>query len=691
MTIITRNSHVNRPTLLAVAVALSVASLAAQSAEQDAHLPTIEVVGQSDEDAARQPGSVTLVDKEQLELMQPRSTEDALRRVPGIAVKSEEETAVVVNIGVRGLPADSTKTLILEDGVPVAPGLFVGNGRYYNPRIQRMDSIEVLKGAASLRYGPSTIGGVINYITKTPEEGAALSVRSGSWNTREATLELGGASPSNEAVFGAVVTKAESDGFMDKGYEMTDIMLKTGMAVGKDQWLGIKFTDYANEANISYRGLFLEDYEAGADYNPAPDDYFLTGRRGLDLNHEWDINQNLRLNTLVYWSETFRDYWRYNTDNAASATAGRWVYNDTLNGNNRAFDRVGAETRLFITHTTFGIQNEAEIGLRYLTEEMHDQTIAATRLQDRTGTISRDRIDSAESMALFVQNRFMITDALAVTPGVRVEQYEQQREDLRQNIGSNTADTENTEVLPGVGVTWQMTSAAQLFGGVYKAFSPAENGVALDGLTDQELEAERSTNIEVGVRGGLGGFRYEAAAFQMDFTNQIVAGNSNPLLSQTNAGKTLHRGLELAAGYQFDSGVFLDSNVTYVPTSEYRSGDDKGNRIVYSPEVLANLAVGYATGSLKTELSANHTGSQYGSSDNRKEISGDSGGIGGIWGGEIDAYTTLNLNAQYQVTRQLAVSSSVKNLTDERYISGLRQGIYVGAERSVDVGLRYQF
>ena len=687
-----RNNRMNRPTLLAVAVALSAAALASQAEEQQVRLPTINVVGQDEADVARQPGSVTVIDKEQLEILQPRSTEDALRRVPGIAIKGEEETAVVVNIGVRGLPADSSKTLILEDGVPVAPGLFVGNGRYFNPRIQRMESIEVLKGAASLRYGPSTIGGVINYITKTPEEGAALSVRTGSWNTHEATLEVGGASPSKDAVFGAVITKAESDGFMDKGYDMTDIMLKSGLAIGNDQWLGIKFTDHRNDANISYRGLLLDAYNAGADYNPAPDDYFLTGRRGLDLNHEWDINQNLRLNTLVYWSETFRDYWRYGVDNAATTAAGRWVYTDSLNGNNRKFDRVGAETRLFVTHNSFGIQNEAEIGLRYLTEEMKDQTISATRLQDRTGTITRDRIDTAETVALFVQNRFMLSDALAVTPGVRVEHYQQEREDLRQDKGSNTADTENTEVLPGVGVTWQLSPAAQLFGGVYKAFSPAENGVALDGLTDQELEAERSTNIEIGVRGGQGGFRYEAAAFQMDFTNQIVAGNSNPLLSQTNAGKTLHQGMELAAGYMLNNGFYVDGNLTYIPTSEYRSGDDKGNRIVYSPEVLANLALGYSTGSLKTELSANHTGSQYASSDNRKPIGGTGAdGLGGIWGGEIDAYTTLNLNAQYQVGAQLTVSGSVKNLTDERYISGLRQGIYVGPERSFDIGLRYQF
>ncbi|MCR6651829.1 MAG: TonB-dependent receptor plug domain-containing protein [Cellvibrionaceae bacterium] len=148
----------------------------------------VVVVGTGEGDAERQPGAVSFVTAEDLTLQQPRSTEEALRTVPGVTIKPEEESAIVANIGVRGLSSADYKTLILEDGVPIAPGLFVGNGRYYNPRVQRMESIEVLKGAASLRYGPSTIGGVINYITKDPEDGAALSLRTGSFNTHEPPL-----------------------------------------------------------------------------------------------------------------------------------------------------------------------------------------------------------------------------------------------------------------------------------------------------------------------------------------------------------------------------------------------------------------------------------------------------------------------------------------------------------------------
>ena len=107
------------------------------------------------------PGAVHEVTLEEIEQIQPRSTEDLIRRVPGIYIKREEDSAVVTNFGIRGIPADQYKTTVLEDGIPIQPGIFVGNQRYYNPRVQRMKGVELLTGASALRYGPASSGGVI--------------------------------------------------------------------------------------------------------------------------------------------------------------------------------------------------------------------------------------------------------------------------------------------------------------------------------------------------------------------------------------------------------------------------------------------------------------------------------------------------------------------------------------------------
>lgn len=677
-----------------LAAAISVALLpAATQAETEtlgwaaqSYIPVIEVIGRSENSVARQTGTVIVIQLEDLEIMLPLSTEDALRRLPGINAKSEEETAIVSNIGIRGLAASEAKSLVLEDGVPVAPGLFIGNDRYFNPRIQRVERIEVLKGSASLRYGPSTIGGVVNFLTKTPEDGLLLSARLGSFDTREVMMELGGRSPSGEASGGIVATHARSDGFLDRGYEMTDVMAKAGLEIGERQSLGFKFSHYENDANISYRGHLLGEYLAGATNNPAPDDYYLTDRKAFDVNHRLDLADRTTLKSVVYWSEMTRDYWRYDVDTPASNAAGRWVYRDTLTGNNRSFERYGAETRLSHGHALFGLENEVEIGLRALREESNDTRIRATRASDRTGVNDRHIVDSASSVAAYVQNRLEVNDRFAVTPGLRLESYDQKRVILTDN--NATASTSNTEFMPGVGATFWVTPSAQLYGGVYRAFSPASNGVALDGLTDQRLEAERSTNMELGIRGLNGDFSYELVAFRMDFSNQVVTGNSDPNLSQSNAGETLHQGAELALGYEIAGGFGISGNVTWVPTSRFETGDNRGNRIPYSPKLMANLGVDYRIGALRAGLFAHHRGEQFGEETNRVDIPDNA--AGGIWGGLMPAYTVFDATAQYQFSSQLTLFGAVKNLADKRYITGLRQGIYIGPERSFEVGLRYR-
>ena len=688
------------PNKLAIAFALSAMPLAVLAGEvadmgdddgaQRSSSPRIEVIrikGDQLSHAHIETGTVNLINLAQIDAIQPLSTEDVLRRVPGINIKGEEESSIVANFGLRGLSASESKSLVLEDGVPVAPGLFIGNDRYFNPRIQRMDGIEILKGSASLRYGPSTIGGVVNYITKTPDDGVQLSGRVGSFNLREVGIEAGGKNASGDAYAGVIATHAKSDGFMDKGYEMSDVMVKAGTAIGDNQRVGVKFSFHENDANISYRGLLLNDYLAGERYNPAPDDWYLQDRKAFDLNHELTISDSATLKTLVYWSDVSRDYWRYNVDTAASNEAGRWVYTDALTGNNRSFERVGIETRLSLAHTLGELAADTEFGFRLMREESNDTRIRATREQDRTGTNDRHRVDSADSIAAYVQSRIELTEQLAVTPGVRVESYDQKRVFITQE--NATAKTSNTEVLPGVGLTYELSDSAQLYGGVYRAFSPATNGVALDGLTDQNLDGERSTNYEVGIRGSQGALSYEVAAFAMDFSNQVVTGNTDPNLSQSNAGKTEHKGMEFALGYEFGAGFSMDTNATWIPTSKFTTGDNKDNRLPYAPKFLANIGLNYSADKLKAALTAHHRGEQYGDPTNQVDLP--TGAAGGIWGGLLPAYTVLDFTAQYSVYDGFTVFGAVKNITDKQYIAGLRQGIYVGPERSFEVGFRYRF
>jgi Fe(3+) dicitrate transport protein len=210
------------------------------------------------------------------------------------------------------------------------------------------------------------------------------------------------------------------------------------------------------------------------------------------------------------------------------------------------------------------------------------------------------------------------------------------------------------------------------------------------GAADTPTDAEKSVNIEVGLRGGTGPLSYSATVFQMDFSNQVDPGVSG--IRAPNEGGAMHRGLETAIGYDFGNGLRLDGNVTWIPQADYREDRPgealKGNRLAYSPERMANIALAYETGPLQAALLFNHTGEQFGDGMNRRELTT---GSSGTWGGLIPSYSTIDLTTSVALSERLSVSGAVKNLTDAHYIAGLRQGIYVGAERSYELGMRYRF
>ncbi|MFM2396047.1 MAG: hypothetical protein RLZZ434_629 [Pseudomonadota bacterium] len=653
------------------------------------NLPRINVIGNDEQAISKLPGSVAVIEKEDLALKQPLSTQDALKAVPGIVIREEEGYGFIPNIGMRGLnPNRSQKLLVLEDGVPVAPGLFLANESYYSPRIERMQSIEVLKGAAGLRYGPTTIGGVINYKTKDPQDGVKLTAKTGSHGYGLLGLDAGGVSESADTIAGISVVTSRGDGFRHNGFDMTDLVLKGGRQINENQWLSAKFTHYDNDVNTSYVGLRKNEYRNNPDKNPAPNDYFITDRQSFDINHEWHIRSAIKLSTLMYWTQLSRDFWRRDVK-LANAEGTTFFPCDTslapneycMTGRKRDFEMMGVDSRLFIEHSSFGLKNETEIGVRLHSDHMNNLTVRSkVDPNARTGDPTDNVTEKAIGLALYVQNRFELTQHLALTPGLRMEKYQQKRAIYEQsNVPKNiTGTAKNTEFMPGLGATWQVMPQGQVFAGAFKGFSPAMTTSAIrDNGVDQELDAERSINYELGLRGAMQKLSYEATAFHMDFDNQIINQSLSGGVDRANGGKTLNQGLEFALAYDIGSGWQIDGNGTYVATAEFKNAalGPKGNRLPYAPELTANLNIGYKVGELKLNLGAYHVSSQYADAANTV-IETDDGTKG-----KIAAYTVFNLNANYTFDKHLSLFASVRNLANKNYIASRNpDGIFPGVE-----------
>lgn len=137
-------------------------------------LPDVVVTAtRTEKNINKVPASVTILQGEDLQERHQDNLGDALRIVPGVQFDSYGSGAGYSNtLRMNG----SNNVLFMVDGITM-------NATGVNPPLTMMrnmdgiDRVEVVRGAASTLYGSGAIGGVINMITRVPDEGMRTTVR----------------------------------------------------------------------------------------------------------------------------------------------------------------------------------------------------------------------------------------------------------------------------------------------------------------------------------------------------------------------------------------------------------------------------------------------------------------------------------------------------------------------------------
>ena len=160
-------------------------------------LAGLEITGATRSARAALPGAASKVDAAALEQMDPIGTQAALKHVPGVyGLTDDGMTQTRMSVGIRGLqPRRTQRVLVMEDGMPIQPAPYVFSPLYYNPPIERIEEIEVVKGPSTIRHGPQTMAGVINYVTSRPQRrspGGTVELTPGTNGYLSAFGELGG-------------------------------------------------------------------------------------------------------------------------------------------------------------------------------------------------------------------------------------------------------------------------------------------------------------------------------------------------------------------------------------------------------------------------------------------------------------------------------------------------------------------
>ena len=660
---------------------------------QVSNLPRIDIFSEGEQGLLREPGSGAILNSQQIQRSQPVSAQDAIKQVSGVHVVETDGFGLFPRVAMRGLSPDmSRKVLLLEDGVPIHLGPYTDASTYYMPPIERMSGVEILKGASTLRYGPSTVGGAINFQTRNPPltPKAVATLKSGNLGLSGGELYAGGKFENSEVLLN--LNRMEGDGNRENNrFSFGDAMVKFGTHLSDKHHISLKWTRYQLEAQATYRGLTQSEFEDNPFQNPADADEISVERTGMDFNHLYAISDSTTLRTLIYQSEATRNWWRQNLNNTTLALqAGN-------RGRLRGFQVAGIDSRLDSEFLLGGLENSASVGVRFHTEEMTNVEIDGATKTARSGVLRRVDPRSAEAATFYFQNTVSLTDKTSLYVGSRFESYSQRRTVLTEaqadvNVAGNTSQT---VVVPGFGLSHLVGEKSQIFLGAHRGYAPpsVQDSIDIDGMVS-ELDAESSDNIEIGFKSlGNERFDFEITAFQMNFSNQVIAATESAGTSgfpNTNAGRTLHRGLETAGKYRLASwNSDFSFSYTYLPVAEI-SGDRflggsnvRGNRLTYAPEHVLSLGAGTEIAGVRLQIDHLFVSEQFSDLQNTQE--GSANGTSGA----INPYGVWNLSAQADIDERFKIIGSVRNLTDEVYIaSRAPRGIFTGLRRTFFIGLQ---
>ena len=709
----------------------------------------LEIISDSNLPYDELPGASTVLDIKTIRTIDPVGTQEMLELIPGINGYADDGFSNSrLSIGIRGLnPRRSSRVLILEDGIPIQPALYVYPNMYYNPPSERIDRVEVIKGSGAIKFGPQTMGGVINYYTRRPRNdfGGRLNLKAGENGYSSIFAEFGGwrnkkFKPEVQVLF------KRGDGFRENNnFQQVNGTFKLNYLKSPDENIFLKANFNFEDSNATYTGLTKFSFDKDPKFNPKKDDNFKLFRTAVDLINTKRINSRFSKSTTAFVSYFDRRWWRENdifisaSDLNSSNPTIQPYYNTgnlirTGNGKDnfgilRTFYVFGLQQAYTLDRSIFGYQSRLEFGGRVYWERFIDDKQSGSNTDSRSGIYYIPAATDKDKDVIVGQSHHYETTAFSgfisesvdvngfqVRPGLRFEIFEQERVD-RLN-GSLYQDKTLYVLLPGIGFSKNIFGL-QMFGGIHRGFTPPSSG-ALKILSfgsnsknsGLDLEAEKSWNKELGLRGDISIINFEASAFHIGIENLVAAGRGTAF---KNLGKVNSAGLELNALLSLSKSLNIlpdfHLSYTYLKTAVVdgriisnvsgKVGSEvsiKDKELPYAPRHTLTTGIsGNYFNSFSFRLDFRYVSKVYTDFENI-EVE-DNLGISG----PISAYTFINLSADYQINSNYRLYFSGKNITDQVYIGSrlhsnpgqpqahLSSGILPGPRRQINIGFEYLF
>ncbi|MEH5010504.1 ferrichrome porin FhuA [Phytobacter diazotrophicus] len=668
------------------------------------------------------PQSISVVTSEEMALHQPKSVKEALSYTPGVAVGTRGASNTYDYLVIRGFAADGQSQNNYLDGMKM-------QGNFYNDAVidpYMLERAEILRGPASVLYGKSSPGGLLNMVSKRPTTTPLYEVqfKMGTDNLYQTGFDFSDALDDDGVYSYRLTGLARSANAQQEGAKEQRYTIAPSFSWRPDDKTNFTFLSYfQNEPDTGYYGWLPKE----GTVQPLPNG----SRLPTDFNEGAKNNTYSRNEKMVGYSfehgfnDTFtlRQNLRYAENKVAqNSVYGYGVCSDSANGFNASCNALSAADKGHYLARKYVVDSErlqtftvdTQLQSKFVTGDVdhtlltgvdfmrmrndidswfgYDNSVPLLDLynpvssdfdfgtKDLTNSGPYQVLNKQKQTGVYAQDQAQ-WDKVLVTLGGRYDWAKQ--ETLTRTTGIQTTRDDKQFTWRG-GVNYLFDNGVTPYFSYSESFEPAST----TGQNGKIFAPSKGKQYEAGVK-------YvpkdrpivlTGAVYQLTKTNNLMGDPAGSFYS-VEGGEIRARGVELEAKAALSASINVVGSYTYTDAEYTTDTNYKGNTPAQVPKHMASLWGDYtifdgALSGLTLGTGARFTGSSQGDPANSFKVG---------------SYTLVDALVRYDLARVGLAGSNValhvNNLFDREYVASCfnTYGCFWGAERQVVATATFRF
>ena len=616
-------------------------------------------------------------------------------KIPGVFVYDMDGTGNQMNISTRGLdPHRSWEFNVRKDGVLTNSDMYGYPASHYSIPMEAVKRIEILRGTGSLQYG-AQFGGMLNYISKQPDTTKEVAFESintvGSYGLVSTYNSASG--KIGKFRYSAWINRRLITGYRDNSDSKFDA---EAVSLFYDATKNLHFKlEWTHSNYVTHLAGPLTDimFKANPRMSTRSRNYYNPNIHIPSFTMDWDITSSAKLRLTTSAVIGLRNSVLFDKPANIADT----IVLATLQYNKRQvdidhFNSYTTEFRILQSYKLLKQTSTLVAGVQFMNNDLHRQ-------QQGKGTAGsdfdlslvtpgwgRDLHYKTNNVALFVENRWLLTKLFSVNTGVRMEIGKTNMTGLINYYSDSALPTTIRHSFPlfGVSAQYDIKTDMNLYAGWSQAYRPVIFKDIIPQsvyeVSDKSVKDAYGYNAELGFRGKWKFLKWDVTGFYLQYNNRIgtiaqTDAANNLVIFRTNIGNARTRGIECFLQGDFSLGnkliLSLFTSSAYMDaryqSASIKSGNENvnisGNRVESVPSWITRNGMTFRYSILNFSALYSYTSKSF--ADALNTVTPSANGATGI----VPSYSLLDFNLAIQVTEKIKLQVNANNILNTNYFT----------------------